>query len=835
MIGRQQAVGRSQTSWHAPSVNGSALGFLTCFLASVVAALALSASPALACPNEQLRHESLVNGATGQPYSAVLPDCRAYEMVSPLDKAGYDAKPVTTPHTKGVEAPNTFPIAPDGNAVGFQSVGAFAQPENNVVDNFRPFSDYISVRGETGWTTRQAVAPPKLIYKPFLEGFLGDFSPDLRTAEVSCGATALFAGVACAKRNPDGSWSKATQTYPIADGSDVETNLQGYLGGSADLSRVFIDPGRRLSSSNGDLNNGSFYEIAGVGTGSQQLRLVNIDNAGAELEMNAANQGTVLIGDSGGGQPPTLGTDYHAISQSGRTVFFTAVPAGGVQTVYARTHCEPGSAPSCKEDNEGDKPGEKSNEWLETVAVSSQSECELECEEPAPRPATFQGASANGSKVFFTTEQELLPHTEQGWHLYEYDFNKRAGHNLTQVSAGETNGVGAEVAGVVRTSSDGSHAYFIAKGVLTKTPNRNGEFAEEGQANLYGYDTETNETKFVAVVSSSVAGGDEVSQDTERNAQTTPDGRFLVFSTAGPPEDTGDRPLERTGDTNGTQPAVFRYDFQTEELQWVSHPAPELAPANEGKAARVTPALNTEYFLEATAGGAEAGSEDWSRQISGEAETEPDGEFKRYPGTEEYIDRYDGETLLFTTSEKLQAGAGGGLEVYEWHNGTVGMISAGTQWSNASALTLAPAAGMSASGSDVFFFTSTPLVGQDTDDQFDLYDARVDGGFPAPGEPSCSGEACQGTPTAPPEFGSAVSSSFPAGGNLPPSGGEVLVFKSTAPKPKLTRAQQLANALKACKKKRNKAQRTACESRARKAFGGKVKAGKTSRSHGRGK
>ncbi len=36
----------------------------------VTAALALGAAPALACPNEQLRQESNMNPATGQPYSA---------------------------------------------------------------------------------------------------------------------------------------------------------------------------------------------------------------------------------------------------------------------------------------------------------------------------------------------------------------------------------------------------------------------------------------------------------------------------------------------------------------------------------------------------------------------------------------------------------------------------------------------------------------------------------------------------------------------------------------------------------------------------------------------
>ena len=43
--------------------------------------------------------------------------------------------------------------------------------------------------------------------------------------------------------------------------------------------------------------------------------------------------------------------------------------------------------------------------------------------------------------------------------------------------------------------------------------------------------------------------------------------------------------------------------------------------------------------------------------------------------------------------------------------------------------------------------TTQRLVAQDTDTQWDFYDARVDGGFPAPVVPAgCVGDACQGSP-----------------------------------------------------------------------------------------
>jgi hypothetical protein len=147
---------------------------------------------------------------------------------------------------------------------------------------------------------------------------------------------------------------------------------------------------------------------------------------------------------------------------------------------------------------------------------------------------------------------------------------------------------------------------------------------------------------------------------------------------------------------------------------------------------------------------------------------------------------------------------------------------------------------MSASGSDIFFATRTALVQQDTDELGDLYDARIDGGFPAPTEPACSGEACQGSPSPLPSFPPAASSTSPAAGNLVPP--PITVAPSTEPKPKakpkeLTRAQKLAKALKACRGRPRK-RRAVCESQARKRYGTKANARKTHRgksTHRRGK
>ena len=153
-------------------------------------------------------------------------------------------------------------------------------------------------------------------------------------------------------------------------------------------------------------------------------------------------------------------------------------------------------------------------------------------------------------------------------------------------------------------------------------------------------------------------------------------------------------------------------------------------------------------------------------------------------------------------------------EVYAWHNGAVNLISDGED-SGGSVY-----AGMSSDGSDIFFQTTTQLVGQDTDTLGDIYDARIDGGFPAPPpEPLCSGEACQGTQSSAPTFGTPGSQSFTGGGNQGAPPFKEVLEPETKPKSKpLTRGQKLSRALSVCRRDKRSKKRERCERAARKRF-----------------
>ncbi len=165
----------------------------------------------------------------------------------------------------------------------------------------------------------------------------------------------------------------------------------------------------------------------------------------------------------------------------------------------------------------------------------------------------------------------------------------------------------------------------------------------------------------------------------------------------------------------------------------------------------------------------------------------------------------DGSEIFFDTPNQLvPQDKNEARDVYEWHDGSLSLISPGKDASDSFFLD------NSASGNDVFFATRANLTGSDVDGSFDVYDARVGGGFPVSAAPSGCASSCS----------SAEGGSLPQGTlaskNLLGAGEQVV--QTPTGKPISSRAQKLARSLKACRKERGR-RRHVCEARARRRYG----------------
>jgi hypothetical protein len=724
---------------------GGVVGCLLCVLAfaGVVAARGMAG-----CSN---------SGFVGS--RGFLAGCGGYERVTPEFKAGARMSPQA--------------FSSDGARVIGASIAVFAGAEGYGLP---AEAVYESVRSGTGWVT-SSISPSSSEYPA--QRFL-DFNPDLdrglwvaHLPSQSLNAEDLYIREP-GGTEPGGEFVKVGPIVPPyategpAGGSSPllnETAETVYAGASLDLSHVYFQirgegplwPGDTTAHNNGQL---SLYEY--VGTGNTTPSLVGVDNEGRLISDCGTSLGSEI--------PP--GNDnadtYNAISADGETVFFTALNAGEcgaehapeVNEVYARVS------------------------RAQTVAISEPSfvDCEA-CKTTGRAPAEFAGASRDGSKVFFTTSQELLKGAT-GENLYEYDFHNRPGHKIMRVSAGSAT---SEVQSVMRVSEDGSHVYFVAGGVLTSGPNGEGGEPVAKQSNLYVFERDatyrSGRLSFVATISEGGGGGGV----DERAVQATPDGRFLVF---------GSQADLTNGDTSST-PQVFEYDAAREELVRVS-------VGQKGYAAGMKSAdtqgavIGAQTFKEAL----------WVKeQFSSLAVSD------------------DGSVVAFVSLGGLTeaARAAGEAEVesaYEYRS-SGGVIANGEVFSvsNGSASFAGRLRGTDHAGNEVLFQTQAPVLASDGDTQEDLYVARDGGGFPVvPLVQDCEMEVlCQGSGGVASVLAGAGSVGVVGGGNLPESTGP-----PPPPKPALraSRAQRLAQALKVCRRTHRPGRaRRVCEAGARRRFG----------------
>ena len=727
-------------------------------------------------------------------FRAYLPDCRAYELVSP-------------PYANGAKIGSSVYISPDGEHLIGNSWGGFAGTENNEELGTVGAAYYELSRTTSGW----AAAPLDQPASRFSLGELVTASVGLESTlwalsaqampeeEVSAaaGAKRVLAVRAATARGP-----RFTEVGPVNPPSAPAVEDFHFDGVSPDLTHVLFTletmeqkagwlwPGDETVEA---LQGGeSLYEYVGDSgaepvygaTGGRAPTLVGVDDEGKLI----SDCGTLLGGSetgSGGGS-----NAYNAVSADGETVFFTALAA---TSGSGEEHCNAAGEGTGPHVNEvyarvaGATTVDISEPSLTTPGRTCTGTCATDENMVADRSeGIFAGASRDGSKVFFLTKQPLVDgDADTKTDLYEVELEGGAVERLTQVSHDPNSGEAAEVEGVTRISEDGSRVYFVARGVLASNSNGDtragGEFAQAtpGAENLYVYDTDTGRTTFIAMLctgkgtSGAVvfeqaalcrsSASDEALWEAQGSgpAETAPaDGRFLVFAAVS----------DLTSDDASTVQQVFEYDAETGALARVSigqngYDEDGNTTNGEDAASIVHPAYSTDSPAAAAS------------QMSVAS---------------------DGAVFFCSRDGLTQEAVAGALNVYEYRAGNVYTVSPPENPAlQAQALeknVLTPLIGTDESGANVFLRSTVPLVPQDTNTQLDVYDARELGGFPAPASPvACAEAACEdplGGGPSPPAPASAAAN---AEGDLPPP--------ARAKAKPLTKARQLAKALRACRRK----------------------------------
>jgi hypothetical protein len=658
-------------------------------LATGMLGIAGFAEGSVGCPNRTL---------TG--FQASLPGCRAYEMVTPPYKEGFQF--------------GAGPMSEDGSQIQAESLGNFLDPGGAIPEGSGTLGHfYRLVRAEAGWESIPLDAPfsrfPNLHEVPSL-------SPDFRSS-------LWFASVPGQSSEDiyvDMSGGVVTRVGPGAPPAAHQTALH-FAGASVDLRYLLFNAHSANGAEEnplwpGDTTLGgglpSLYEYAG--TGNSEPGLVGVSDEGRLASVSESHLisdcGTVL---GGGGGPEEEA--YNAVSASGVTVFFTAMHCGGAPSadeLYARINREKTIAIS-------EPP------LLSVPGRICTGACATAESVPGNRKAgNFAGASLDGSRVFFLTSQPLVDaDTDNGVDLYAADIGEGRLTRLVQVSRGgegdPTPGTGADVLGVARVSEDGSHVYFVAQGALTGT-NREGRAPVAGEPNLYvsveecpggegSCGSPVDRTSFVATLSGA-DGADWGSADS-RPVQATPDGRYLVF------QSTADLTPDQEGLPEAGQ--VFEYNAQAETLARVSHG--QNGYNGNGNSKMYPATIPSQYYRVA-------------------------GSDTRFTGLAVSA---DGSRVFFSSAAALTPRALEGFSsVYEYHRGEVSLIAGGHDVAAVNATSLI---GTDESGRDVFFMTTDQLIPQDRDASADLYDARIDGGFAPPVESApCAGDSCQGAARTPP-------------------------------------------------------------------------------------
>jgi hypothetical protein len=642
--------------------------------------------------------------------SQVLPDGRVYELVTPANKG--DAEDMFGGLEIGVEVNHEYGYSSeDGDHFLLWASAAFgpfpASGENA----------YVFSRGWDGWSFRSVAssslgvqAVTDLVFDPFDLSMVG-VGDDLGVENER------NAGLVGPSGGPYASIGSTVGASEAISPVGASGDLSRVVAESEDHKLPLCEASQEGLAEKLDAGSHGLYEWSAA---RQCLAFVDM-TSGSEGGELLSKCGAVL----GQGTVDTRpGSTRGAVSGDGSKIFFTAP-----DPTAEGSHCWKEGAG----DNDLYAPQIYMREVSEEASgVPVYKTVEVSAAEggATPRyPAVFVGASEDGSKVFFATRSELTKEAvELKTHeleLYEYDTEAPEGERLIWVSRGdlESGPVEGEVLDVPAVSADGSTVYFNDKGDLTLGASEGG---------LYRYDTDTGQTAYVAPVQGyateksgrigepkeniespwyhrETIDGLVLGLDLEAEYETTRDGGFLLFG-------------------------AYRYD------------------AADGSTVCVMCNPNGSGLMPDTGFGRSAA-------YNGNPAGRPPRAMSE-----------NGEYVFFDTPESLvPQDTNAKVDLYEWHDGTISLISSGQDPSGSYFLdssSFVNSEGQPVEGGNVFFGTHAQLVPQDIDEEGDLYDARIGGGFPAPTGPRpCEGDACDNPPS-PPIYQMPATSTSSSTGNV---------------------------------------------------------------------
>jgi hypothetical protein len=633
------------------------------------------------CPNQDFR--------VGP--GAKLPECRAYEMVTPVDKDGIDILPQFFAADQA---------ALDGDKFAFTTWAPFGDAQLSLYNN-----QFIASRGASGWTSHGINLPHEANVKPFYDisfqpGRFSAFSEDLSTGFLYDDALpALDPAALPYPYYNHYLWHAADEsveplTTELFGAGDSGLGGMGFQGYSADASHVLFSAAAPLTPDAGNNKKPQVYDYH-----DGELELVSVLPGGGAATNAWAGNASGQIASFNPEYNGESGETRNAISDDGSRIFWMKDYVENRHTgrLYVRVD------------------GETTIPISESVSAAAD--------------AAYWMAAADGSQAIFSAGAPGGLSFEFN-SLYRFDVDSETPTLIAnQVSFAN---------GVLGVSEDASRVYFISNEALLPG-------AVEGEPNLY-LDDEGTKT-FIATLFSGDGGpygnvGDvaptasngsghnsnEISLDF---SEVSAGGELAVFQSRA--SLTG---YDNTSLVTG-KPAIeiYAYDANADQIYCVS--------CNPSGGRPHTGGLPQETHLY------EGGfPPDESIRVAAWLPTP-----SRTTQIPRMLAE-DGSHVFFNSFDPLVPHDTNGVEdVYQWvapgvdgcgeDDGCVRLISTGQDPGRSVFIDA------SENGRDVFFRTAANI---DADDEelIDIYDARVGGGFPHTAEGAgCLGDACQSVPEPP--------------------------------------------------------------------------------------